>query len=166
MSRRVDRLVLSLVDDKDLVFSFFAVFSRFEYALKRGEFLANKEVAEADWNAYAKALRGRFETVSAAGFQDAIAFLRQAPPQKQVVENGELTWRDSAHGNGEALEAYVLRLVCTVRNNLFHGGKFPYPVATVPDVGRNRRLLESALTVLEGCLSLSPAVREKFEEAA
>jgi hypothetical protein len=37
----------------------------------------------------------------------------------------------------------------TVRNSLFHGGKYPYPFGPVVDVARNRQLLESSIAVLE-----------------
>jgi len=53
MPKDPEEVVLALVEDKDLVFRFFAVFSRFEYALKRGEFLKKQEQAEVDWDAYA-----------------------------------------------------------------------------------------------------------------
>jgi hypothetical protein len=36
----------------------------------------------------------------------------------------------------------------------------------MPDAGRDRRLIDSALAVLEECLRLSPNVRQVFEEAA
>jgi hypothetical protein len=63
MPKDPEEVVLALVEDKDLVFRFFAFFSRFEYALKRGEFLKKQEEAEADWDAYANQLRGQFATV-------------------------------------------------------------------------------------------------------
>jgi hypothetical protein len=166
MSKNPEEVVLALVEDKDLIFRFFAVFSRFEYALKRRGFLKKKEQAEADWDSYAEQLRGQFATVKALVLKTACDYLTSKPPKKQIVNGNSLEWKATVRGNNESIESYVLRLVRMVRNNLFHGGKYPYPVGPMSDPGRDRRLIESALAVLEACLRLSPNVRQAFEEAA
>jgi len=166
MPKDPEEVILALVEDKDLIFRFFAVFSRFEYALKRHGFLKKKEQAEADWDSYANQLRGRFTTVKAPVFKTACDYLTSEPPKKQVVHANSLGWKAAVRANNESIESYLLRLVRMVRNNLFHGGKYPYPVGPMSDPGRNRRLIRSALAVLEECLRLSPNVRQAFEEAA
>ena len=88
------------------------------------------------------------------------------PPKTQIVSGNDLGWRETPIGQGEHHESYVLRLVRTVRNNLFHGGKYPYPLGPVEDVARNERLLRSAVVILRQCLKLSKTVRNNFEEAA
>jgi hypothetical protein len=166
MPKDPEEVILALVEDKDLIFRFFAVFSRFEYALKRRGFLKKQEQAEADWDSYANQLRGQFATVKAPVFKTAWGYLTSEPPKKQIVNWNSLGWKATVRGNSESIESYLLRLVRTVRNNLFHGGKYPYPVGPMSDAGRDRRLIESALVVLEECLRLSPNVRQAFEEAA
>jgi len=162
-SKVIDALVL----DHELVLQFFALFSRFEYALKRTPaFLKRSDNAQPNWKEYANSLRGRFATVRNDGFRDAVAFLLAEPPNTQIVLGNKLTWKRTVRRNGENDERYILRLVCTVRNNLFHGGKYPAPFGPVEDVARNRQLLQAGITVLSHCLNLRNDVRSRFEETA
>ena len=133
----------ALAPNADLVFLFFAFFSRFECALKRPGFLRETNGrAEPDWDNYANSLRDRFADVDDQAFQDAVAFLVKAPPQRQVVDNNNtLGWEDTPQGQGEHREGYVLRLLRIVRNNLFHGGKYPIPMGSLEDTARNEALL-------------------------
>jgi hypothetical protein len=64
------------------------------------------------------------------------------------------------------MEKWILRLVRTVRNNLFHGGKYPYPDEPINQPARDRKVLSASLTVMEECLRLSPLLEAKFFEAA
>jgi hypothetical protein len=159
--------VKDLVDDQDLVFSFFAVFSRFEYALKRSGFLKRQDGrAEPNWDEFANTLRGKLSEVPDAQFIEARRFLLAEPPKTQVVAQGHLGWQDTLCGSGESEERYLLRLVSTVRNNLFHGGKYPYPFASVDEPSRDTRLLQAAIAILQACLTSSPQVDSLFEKAA
>ena len=148
------------VADRDLVFEFFAVFSRFEYALKRDGFLRTSQHGQAqpDWNKYGATLRGRFCGVRCRRFQDACKYLKTKPPKKQIVDHSSLGWQGNPKGPSESDEQYILRLVRTVRNNLFHGGKHPCP----NDTARNNKLLDVSLIVLQACLDLSPEVQNSF----
>jgi hypothetical protein len=161
-----DRIIDALVSDRDLVFQFFAVFSRFEYSLKRSGFLKAGERAEPNGDTYANSLQGSFGGIQDQAFRDAVAFLVTEPPSTQVVSGTDLGWKSTVQGNGEHHERFVLRLVSTVRNNLFHGGKYPHPLGPMDDVARNRRLLEAGFMILVQCLELSERVRANFEEAA
>ncbi len=164
MNQRVLGLVGPPAEDRKLVLAFFTVFSRFEYALKTSGLVAEGRHREAapDWNAFATELRGRFAAVHDKRFANACAYLRGAPPRRQVLIKGRLRWEDSHPRHGEYDERYLLRLVRTVRNNLFHGSKFPYGVGPDLDALRNRRLLEAGIAVLEQCLALSPKVRGAY----
>jgi hypothetical protein len=152
--------------DRDLAFQFFAFFSRFEYSLKRSNFLRASDKAEPNWDTYANTLRGRFDAVQDQRFQAAVAFLLAEPPKTQIVSGNDLGWKNTVQGAGEYKERYVLRLISVVRNNLFHGGKYPYPFGPVDDAARDRRLLEAAISILKQCLDLSETVRTKFEDKA
>lgn len=157
------KILDALVVDRDLVFQFFAFFARYEYSLKRSDFLKRCDRAKPNWDAYANTLRGRFGKIQDKAFQTAIAYLLAKPPKTQIVTENGLGWTDTPLGPGEHQECYVLRLVRTVRNNLFHGGKYQYPFGTIDDVARNRCLLEASITVLCQCLELSEPVRAMFE---
>ena len=109
--------------------------------------------------------RGRFKKVKNAKFQQAVGFLKREPPKKQIAEpNGVLDWVDSKQGPGESDEQYVLRLIRTIRNSLFHGGKFP--TCPVFDEARNHKLLLAGIVVMIQCLRLRDSVREVFKEVA
>jgi hypothetical protein len=163
-------LVLTTWSDanRELVFRFFVNFSMFECALKRAGFLQhprNKEgYAAPDWKKFADSLGGCFAGVHDGPFGQAVALLKASPPQQQVVKQGQLGWASQPQLASESAEAYLLRLVKTVRNNLFHGGK--YPAVAVEEAARNRDLLEACLVVLEKCRQLSPQLETWFAEAA
>ena len=128
--------------------SFFAVFSRFEYALKRR--------AEADWTRFANGLgKPFFDEVLRS--ERATVLIHQ-PPKKQINEKGQLTWQDATEINNVT---ELFKAVCLVRNNLFHGGK--YPQAPIDDRSRNQELLLQAKFVLERALERCPTVKEFFE---
>jgi hypothetical protein len=154
-----------LAADGKTVLVFFAFFSRFEYALKRSGFLVkNKDEASPDWDAFANDLRGRLDAITDPCFRDAVAFLQNEPPRKQVLVGGAPDWAENPRATGEHHENYLLRLVRTIRNNLFHGGK--YGSAPVADDARNSKLLAAGVTVLSHCLALSPEVEAVFKETA
>lgn len=151
--------------DRDLVFRFFWKFSVFECAMKREGFLMHQEgPAQADWTKFGEAVRNRFAEVRAEGFLEAILTLKRASPRQQVVNGGRLGWKEVAKRGGESEESYVLRLVKTARNNLFHGGK--YPDGPIDEVAHDKAVLEAALKVLEGCYELHPGMARQATAAA
>lgn len=160
-----DSFVKGLVEDHEPVFAFFAVFSRFEYALKRSGFLKRDAGrAEPNWDAFVNSLGGRLVRVGDAQFIEARRILLSKPPKTQVVAQGQLGWQDTEPRRGESEERYLLRLVRTVRNNLFHGGKYPF--GPVEEASRDKQLLRASNAILQACLALSPQVDSLFKEAA
>lgn len=161
MRTQPELLFRTVAGDAELIFRFFAVFSRYEYALKRTGFLVkNRKDATADWDSYANEVRGRLAASTSKALRDACVLLQDWSPRKQVVVSGTLGWESVAQGKGESEEAYVLRLVRVVRNNLFHGGKFPS--GPVPEVARNGQLITSCLVVLEESVAWSQDVESAF----
>jgi hypothetical protein len=152
--------------DRDLVLTFFWKFSVFECALKREGFLRSgwNGAAEPDWDKFGKSIVGRFDDVRASGFQVAVRTLKDASPRRQVVNDGCLGWESITQRPGESEEEFVLRLVKTTRNNLFHGGK--YPDGPIAEVARDQTILRAALGVLGGCYELHPDVAQRVREAA
>ncbi len=162
--KNVDFLRSIVGAESDLILNFFALFSRFEYALKRCGFcINNKTFAEADWDSFSNKMKGLFSKIEDEEFKSAVSFLESEPPRKQLALKGVLTWGEPiAPGDGETDEKYTLRLVRAVRNNLFHGGKFPGKVAE--ETARNEKLIKSSMDVLEKCLDLNPELRNVFLE--
>jgi hypothetical protein len=159
-----------LAGDHELVFIFFGTFSRFECVLKRSpKFLGydRHRNAQADWTKFAESLGGRLSEAQDHSLVEARKRLLARPPKTQKVsKDNELEWSDTEPRTDESPDEYLLRLVRTVRNNLFHGGKYPPPIGPVQDVARNRSLLEDCLVILNHCLTLSPKLEVAFADAA
>lgn len=148
-----------------LVYLFFVTFARFECALKQvGIFVKRDGDAEPDWDTFSNSLRGKLDWKRTPELADAIAYLMSCPPRKEVVAAGELDWTPLSRGAGESHEAWLLRLVRRIRNNLFHGGKGRYPYGPVSEPSRDSTLLYCGLVVLSECLSLSPEVDRAFKD--
>ena len=137
--------------------AFFAVFSRFECALKRSGYLQKKKGADAHWDKFAKGLGKPFlDEVRSRG--DSCELIRR-PPKRQINNNGQLAWQTTTQitdVNG------LFLAVRRVRNNLFHGGK--YPQGQLDDTSRNEKLLLQAKSVLERALEKSPEVKRFFDK--
>src|ERR1700722_20111939 len=148
----------------DLVIEFFVVFSRFECALKRAGFIkaANHDNAFANWDDFAKKrLDELLPSMEDLEFNRAKSYLIDHPPRKQIYKNGRMCWQDNAKRHRESDGKYLLRLVRDVRNNLFHGGK--YPMAPIDgEALRNKDLLQACLSVLAGCRSIDSRVDAFF----
>lgn len=143
--------------DRSLIFEFFWTFSLFEYALKREGFIScgNHQAASADWHCFEQSIRGRFSDERDGEFSQAIRFLLENPPKKQIVDSGRLAWRQQRRRSEQSEEDFVLSLVRTVRNNLFHGGK---DMTGEIETERNEALLRSALQILRTCAQFNPSV--------
>jgi hypothetical protein len=154
--------LLDQLPDREWLLRFFVLFSRFEFALKRtGRLEARSSRAKPDWNTFAAALN--IETIrdgAAPEVSHAIAFLIEHPPMSQVKVGGGLGW--AAHPPVTDA-AGLISCIKAVRNNLFHGGK--YPMGPVYEPARDGQLLRACLLVLERCLQVGPAdLREAFWE--
>lgn len=150
--------------DRNLILEFFWKFSVFECALKREGFLqkGKNNTAEPDWKKFGMYIQGRFIDVKRVnGFDEAVHTLKAATLRRQVVRNGKLYWKELQRQPDESEEEFVLRLVKTTRNNLFHGGK--YPDGPIAEVARDKTILYAALKILEGCYELHPGISTWIE---
>ena len=118
----------------NLAFDFFYWFSRFEFALKENGYLKSNvpgDKAEPSWQEFADRWAPTY-VVSTEG-----ELLLANPPERQIVVcNNKLDWKPVGLNDCKSDLAKVVRLVATVRNNLFHGGKhggvgWDNPVRTV-----------------------------------
>jgi len=151
-------------EDRKLAWEFFVFFSRFEYALKctHPYLKGGPSNAQPDWDRFASDHDAAFQRREARSVREAIEYFRSHPPRKQVVEEGGLGWSDPlAYASGPEL-VWLLRAIRTVRNNLFHGGKFP--VQYMDDSSRDSVLLQHSLTILNACVSLDPQVASCVQE--
>lgn len=130
-----------------LVCESFAVFARAEYALKEAGFCKPRHSrdngAEPDWDRFAREIANKFEVNQSQEVSEAIDYLLKQPPQRQVIQNGVMTWRPIRLNENFPLSGQVLQTVRMVRNNLFHGGK--HTPHSPP--GRDEKLVRSALEV-------------------
>ncbi len=154
---------------KNLVINFFVVFSRFEYAMKRSGYLKNDSKkkdrrAEPDWDKLANKINPKFSLTSSSEFNAAVLYLKTHPPKKQMVVDDNLSWLDLAKGSDKSNCRWIIRTVKTVRNNLFHGGKFPEPIGPIAGTERDKELLESSIIVLFHISSLDANLNRFFFE--
>ncbi len=139
----------------------FRQYSRMEYALKAAGYLINHNGdAKADWVKLGNAIDPEFEAMSQqhGELQDAVHYLRESPPKKQIVEDGQLDWKD-VKPTAPTPTSEILLYVARVRNNLFHGGKFN---GMWFDPDRSLQLLPRSMVVLDTVLELSPQVRANY----
>lgn len=118
---------------------FFFAFSRFEFAMKAGEFGYKKHGRyQPNWGKYTK---NAPKLPDDPKLTEAIQYLTDTPPK---VQTGKATWEDSKVDKGLAGALDAARIV---RNNLFHGGKWGDDDAN----NRNMHLVRYALYVIEAC---------------
>ena len=141
--------------DRELALRIFGCFAEAEHMLKAAGYLKRgRENAEADWDAYGRAIAGRFKNLRDPALRKALALLADSPPRRQVVRDGHLAWKDVVRPNGHGDEEYGLLLVRRVRNNLFHGAK--YMLGGEAGYSRDQDLISAALTVLQHSLTPMP----------
>lgn len=131
--------------DRELVCEFFAVFCRFEFALKEaGCVRIQGGVVQPAWWQFAEDAAGWIQVESESVLATAIQVLCEEPPE---VQTGAQTWEPRGlHGESELEKA--VDAARRVRNNLFHGGK--HTRHSPPE--RDKRLIQASLQLLYGCL--------------
>lgn len=156
----------SLYLEQGLVLRFFTVFSRFEYSLKRGGFAkaGPYHAAQADWRAFGDSAQTALASLRNPEYIQALEFILTQPPRRQVYDSGAIRFVDSTRDQIETDVVFALRMVRTVRNNLFHGGK--YPEGPVGDQGRDRSLLEACIVILKACLETNAQLQAIYSETA
>lgn len=136
---------------RELTLEFLATFARFEFALKKAGYAQgdNSSVSPA-WDFFANDV-AKLDAATLAPVLNACQYLQQHPPKKQILDHGTLRWVERQGTTGSAI-GDVLLSVRTVRNNVFHGGKFPDGMITDPL--RDEQLIRECLSVLSGLLEL------------
>ncbi len=147
--------------DRELVADFFMFFARAEFALKRANFIhhGRGDGVDVDWSRFARSLGDQATRPGNTRILEAVRYLQDKPPKKQVYTDGHLQWKNRQCANPDDPE-FIVRSVTTVRNNLFHGGK--EAVGLMAE--RDRELLEHSLLALAYWVTLNEQVREAFRE--
>ncbi len=146
--------------DRALVCEFFAVFSRFEYALKETGFCVAGRYGAAmpNWIGFQERIGTKLSSYDNIEVKRAIRFLTANPPQVQKVVEGRAVFQaDDLRGDNDGERA--IEATRRVRNNLFHGGKH------TPHSPRERdeKLVRCSRLVLQTCLELHPDLKAEFE---
>jgi len=158
----VNHLFRHLHMPADLAIEFMATFSRMEHALKStGYALGNQGKVEPDWDRFANEIDQQFDQLNNNQLTEAKDFLLNSPPRKQVLQDGLVTFQEQTVDQNQRTTQQVLRFVRTVRNNLFHGGK--YLPTGENEVGRNEELVKASLKVIKACIELNDGVRQSYE---
>ena len=128
-----------------LAFRFFYKFSRFEFALKENGYLRDPSTdrpAIPGWRVFAIESRAAYRLSP-----EAAELIRAAPKCQVVGANGYLEWKDVDYHGVPGDLVKVVRLLQTVRNNLFHGGK--HGAEGWDDPARTAMLLRLGAEVLD-----------------
>jgi hypothetical protein len=131
-------------------FDFFYWFSRFEFALKENDYLKSRQIganAEPGWREFIE--KWAIEYQPSAETHRLIS----APPARQIISDAGLDWQPVGLHDCQSDLEKVVRLLKTVRNNLFHGGK--HGEATWSDPERTRFLLETSKAILDQLAKLA-----------
>ena len=154
-----------------LVLKFFLVFSRFEFALKAAGYhkkiraRRNSGMPDGvgpDWESFAAAIESQFPFAGDLEVETAIDYFKTHPPMQQILNGSRIVWASEQESGKRDSADWALAMVKRVRNNLFHGGKYPF--AFVEEPSRNGELLNHSLVILQHCLSLSDRVADSFRQ--
>jgi hypothetical protein len=155
--------------DSQASYVFFITFSRFEYALKNCGYLkkttAKIPKAESDWDNFARTNESKFNHKKNGELYNAVEYFISHPPKLQIRNSsGGVGWLDNnlyTEKNCGDLE-WLLVMVRRIRNNLFHGGK--YPGFPIEEPSRNKDLLNHSIIILNECLQLESRISDCFFE--
>ncbi len=150
---RVSAILTAEIDDNwpPSAHKFVMLFARMERRLKdAGQLKQHKNVAEADWRAFARSLPSDFfSRVLESG---RARNLINEPPRTRA-STGRVFIPQFPRPLGDVVELFV-KGVCRVRNNLVHGEKFG---STGPEWDRDEVLTREAHWVLEQAIGATPS---------
>lgn len=148
----------------ELAFNFFTEFARCEYCLKAVGLRKNARNAEPDWRAFAAEVEVMdvIEEPQSSEIKTAIEYFLTNPPKKQIIVDGRLDWDEQLPSHRSKADL-VLQLVCRVRNNLFHGGKFNGHWFAPQ---RSEDLIKFGLLLLKACIDNHSRVKEAYAQRA
>ena len=151
-----DDLVDSFDVDQELALQFFLVFAWLENLLKYMEYWEYRGYVKIKWMNFGREMDEYFDPNRTQELKTAYQFLIDEAPRREEPDGDDIVWNGiEERENATDLEK-VLYLVNTVRNNLFHGGKFPRFRE------RDAKLLKACLVILKECIELHPELKEYY----
>ncbi|WP_298221152.1 hypothetical protein [Flavobacterium sp.] len=148
------------IEGQALIIDFFITFSRFECALKASNFVnGDEDRVTANWDTFIANIRPDFNKNINAQLTQAVDYLIQQPPKIQMIDNGQLGWRNRNFNDLQEINRLSLS-IRDIRNNLFHGGKFNGNYQE--DISRNFILLKNSMIILNEWLNLNEQVKHNF----
>ena len=154
------------IENKDIVFSYFVVYSRFEYALKRSDCIKkSRSGVSADWEKFIKNIKSLFDQNRTNDLSVAVSYLLENPPEIQEIDQAcQLIFVPHITTTQGPIPLRLYHCTRIVRNNLFHGGK--YHDGPRKDMARDSELLRYCHIILQEFLYLDKALKGVFEETA
>ena len=140
----------------ELAYKFIKEFSRFEFALKRAGYCkqqGNKLIVE--WWRFAEYNSKKYNPIPGE-----ISYLVDNPPLRQMKINGALDWQPIENRPSTITLKWLLTAVYTVRNNLFHGGKW----TTKSEVSRDESLILAARFAIALALNADADVLNYYKD--
>lgn len=152
---------------KEEVCDFFENWARFEYALKRAGYVVARRDGEGEpvitRGRFSRAIERRYVEEPRSEFAAAVAYLSAHPPKRQQLNSaGDIVWAELTFAPGDSRAWRLLLYLRTVRNNLFHGGKFNDQ--EVEDPIRDLRLIAACLFAVDQLLLWEPRVARFFSD--
>ena len=146
--------------DPQLVSEFFAVFARFEYAMKASRYCRadRHDNAIPNWNLLIADLGEAVAAYPDVENGELVGYLLSEPPDIQKFVDGQPKF-EAVPLDGANRGASAIIAARRVRNNLFHGGK--HTAHSPPE--RDTKLMQAALLVLDACLLADPCLNSEFE---
>ncbi len=141
---------------------FFYIFSRSEYALKASGFLENKDYVSANWQKFAKKIRPDFNENKSDAFKQAVEYIKKSPPKKQAIVDGHLEWQDFPLDKNTPTIHFLVTMICRIRNNLFHGGKFEH--GSSKEISRDTKLIKHSILILCELMEIDDKVKHYFHQ--
>jgi hypothetical protein len=132
-------------------FEFFFWFSRFEAALKEAGFLRREQegqAAEPGWDSFVAEYAAKYALTKSGE-----KLIQLAPERQEVGPGKQLVWRPVGMDDCKSELCRVVRMLKTLRNNVFHGGKSGGAGWDQPD--RTATLLEAGTTELHNLAQLA-----------
>jgi len=167
-----ERIYHEFGPDEDTAKEFFAVFSRFECALKSANCFdknpdkhledINCQRIKPNWSKYCARYLEKNENLKAKVITSS-KYLLENPPQMQCIQNKtqKIKWNKPKKHKETDLE-WIFYLLKLVRNNLFHGGKYEIGQDGSYNSSRDEDLLQTCLKVLYVCLDDDNPVTKAF----
>jgi len=159
MSQVADRIFETFGPTEPTASEFFAVFSRFESALKGSRYC--KDDGKPDWNNYYGKCLKNDENIKGeidALFVEFKALFEERKLQTHKCKEGNIEWKPAKIDQNTT----IFDLINIIRNNLFHGGKFEFGQDIDYDKKRNEKLVHTCLRVLYTCLKNKNDVTKAF----